>query len=125
MSDPMRPPMAPAGAPQGGPPRMGMQGQGSVLNPNDMARKVSSGQISMDMTIRDFYAQMGLDVDQNTLGDLAQTMKGQAQTATPVGKMRATAGGVAAGPPAAPPPGGMAGLMSRAGGSPPTNGSRY
>jgi hypothetical protein len=93
-----------------GDPMQAMRGQESVLNPTDMAMKSSRGEIRPDMTIRDFYQTLGLDVDRNTMADLSKVMIQQGRQANPMNKMQAMAGrGGPAGPggmPGRPAPGG-------------------
>jgi hypothetical protein len=78
----------------------------SIFNPVDATVMRESGQFPPDMTIRDFFAQQGVDVD-GPMTQLLQFVKGQAQKASPLGKMQAIAGGAGqqgGGEPSAPPP---------------------
>lgn len=105
------------GAPMGGPAPGGAgppPGRESLLNPMDMARKSQMGEVRPDMTIREFFADQGLDVDQHTIADMAQFLQGQMKNRTMAGKLGAGAPGG--------PPGGAPGGMP--GGMPPTPGAK-
>ena len=136
MSDPMmgRGMGMPPGGPQGGPqrPPSPVEKNLSVLNPQDAQLQMASGQITPDMTVRDFLAQQGVDVD-GPISQLAGFLDRQQQNANPINKMRNIAAdtalqkggspmpagkpGAAPGPQAAQPaPGGLQGLMGRLGG---------
>ena len=115
MSDPMRPPM-PGGAPQGNPLQTMRQNE-SVLNPTDMAMKGARGEVRPDMTIREFYQTLGLDVDRNTMKDLGAALAQQGKNANPMNKVQAMAGG---GRPMGGPPGmGRPQMPPQGGGAPP------
>jgi len=75
-----------------------------MLNPTDMAQKVSRGDVSQQMTVRDFLAQMGVDVD-GPVSQLAQALQKQSQMANPLNKIRMAGG---RGAPAPMPPRGAA-----------------
>jgi hypothetical protein len=72
----------------------------------DMAKKTQMGEVRPDMTIREFFANQGLDVDQNTVADMAQFLQRQVQNRTMAGKLGAGA------------PGGMPGRGMPGGGMP-------
>ena len=92
-----------------GKPMMGMsQGQGmggmsggdamgtvkqnmSIFNPVDAAAMRESGEITPQTTIREFFAQKGVDVD-GPVSQLVQFVQDQAKKAQPMGKMQAIAG---------------------------------
>lgn len=115
---PSKPMMPPQGM-GGGMPPQGMPGGDamskvkenmSIFNPTDATMMRESGQFSPDMTVRDFFAQNGVDVD-GPITQLLKFVQDQAQKASPLNKMRAIAGQGAppAGPqagqgPSAPPP---------------------
>ena len=63
----------------------------SIFNPVDAAAMKESGQFSSNMSIRDFFAQQGVDVD-GPVTQLLQFAKDQAKKASPLGKMQAIAG---------------------------------
>lgn len=105
------PPGGPQGAPAGPP-----QGRESLLNPVDLVKKTQMGEVRPDMTIREFFAAQGLDVDRNTIADMGQFLAGQVKNRTMAGKLGApgaAAGGVAPGTPAPKP--GLQGLMGKLG----------
>ena len=114
MSDTMRPPM-PGGMPGGGGPMQAMRQNESVLNPTDMAMKATRGEVRPDMTIREFYQTLGLDVDRNTMKDLGAALAQQGKNANPLNKVQAMAR--PGGPPGAPP--GGAPPMGAQSGAPP------
>jgi hypothetical protein len=140
MSDPMRqqgqPPMgqAPQGqAPQGQSP-MGaspVTKNLSFLNPKDSALMASSGQINPNMSIRDFLAQQGVDVE-GPVSQLVEMGKRQIANANPMTKARNIAADTAlqkggqpspqpgvkpmVAPPGQPAPAGMEGLINKLGG---------
>lgn len=103
----------------------------SVLNPKDANLIGSSGQFSPDMTVRDFLAQQGIDVD-GPATQLVEMAKKQSANANPMNKMRNIAAdtGLKPGgqpstmpgvkpmvaPPGQPAPSGMEGLLNKLGG---------
>lgn len=124
------PPGRPMGAPMGGaPPRAAPPpSTRSMFNPQDVAGKAQTGDISMNMTLEQFFQKnYGLSM-QSTLGEFIEKTKGQMKNATMLGKAGAQQS--PQGPPAAPrapmgapsapprsaPPMGMDGLMSKLGG---------
>lgn len=136
MSDMMRgggaPPArpAPGGAPPGG---GGMASKMSMFNPTDVAAKASRGDLNQNQTVGQFLQKNFGVSPQDPVQKLFQSIKGQAQNSTALGKIGGppTPGGARpgapppAGPapggapaprPAAPAPGGMQGLMSKMGG---------
>lgn len=135
MSDMMQRPMprpggAPGGMPGGAPGGMGgmpnnrMKQNETILNPNDLAAKATRGEVNPQMTIRDFLeSELGVDVD-GPVSQLASALKGQAQKASPLGKVRAM-GGAQGGIPGERPSGGgapgMEGLINTIG-RPPSGG---
>ena len=101
MSDPMN-----AAPPMGSPP-MGqdpVQANKSLFNPADASLMKQSGEISQDMTVRDFMQTMGIDVDGpvTQLFDAAGPMSKQMQNKGGISKMQNIAQG--AGPSAPPGP---------------------
>jgi hypothetical protein len=92
----------------------------SIFNPTDATIMRESGQFNPNMTVRDFFAQNGVDVDGPVI-QLLKFVKDQAQKANPLNKMKAMAGGGPQGqPPQAPqgmPPGapqeGLGGLVKQ------------
>ena len=82
-----------------------MQANRSILNPADAAADAQEGNISADMTVRDFLAKMGVDVD-GPVSQLIEAFKGQQAKAGGMGKIQALSGG---GQPPGPPPGGPMG----------------
>ena len=70
-----------------------MRATESVLNPTDIAVKSARGDLRADMTIREFYESIGLDVDRNTLADAGRTFAQQARMARPSAKVQAMAQG--------------------------------
>jgi hypothetical protein len=103
----------------------------SMLNQGDVALQMASGQITPDMTIRDFFKGKGIDVD-GPLSQLMDFMGKQKENANPINKMRNIAADTAlqrgggpqtqpgvkpmVAPPVQPAPAGMEGLMNRLGG---------
>lgn len=128
MIDPMNMPQMPMQGPQGPSP---VTKNLSALNPNDASLMAASGQISPDMSIRDFFQKQGIDVD-GPVTQLVDFAKKQVQNANPINKMRNIAseaslkpGGAPptmpgakpmVAPPSAPAPSGMEGLLNRLGG---------
>lgn len=92
---PGKPMMPPQGMPQqgmGGGAMDAVKQNMSIFNPVDAAAMREGGQFSPDMTVRDFFAQQGVDVD-GPVTQLLQFVKDQAKKASPLGKMQAIAGG--------------------------------
>ena len=82
----------PNGPPGGAPSRpKPFSGTESVFNPNDMAQRLSSGQVRPDMTVEELWGMMGIQ-GTDTIQEAAQKLKGQAQTATMGGKAQVAAG---------------------------------
>jgi len=129
MSDPRMPPQ---GMPQGAPPQgpSPVMKNLSVLNAKD-ANLIGSSGMSPDMSVRDFLAQQGIDVD-GPVTQLVEMAKKQSQNANPMNKMRniANDAGLKPGgqpptmpgvkpmvaPPGQPAPAGMEGLLNKLGG---------
>jgi hypothetical protein len=102
----------------------------SVFNPKD-ANLIGSSGMSPDMSVRDFLAQQGIDVD-GPVTQLVEMAKKQAMNANPMNKMRniANDAGLKPGgqpptmpgvkpmvaPPGQPAPAGMEGLLNKLGG---------
>ena len=118
--------MSPTGIPKGNSP---VEQNESILNPADAAKQKQLGQLRPDMTIREFFEAQGMDVDRNTLMDLAQFSQKQMQNRTMPGKLRNMQGATpqapgpqAPGPQAPtsgapmPPSSGMEGLVNKLGG---------
>jgi hypothetical protein len=98
-----------------GDPLRDMQSKESLFNPADASMKVARGDFQPNMTVRDVFAKMGIDVD-GPATQLTKLFQDQMQKRTMAGKMGMAppAGGPQGQPPApmpAPAPGGMAGLM--------------
>ncbi len=116
MSSPMRPPMgappgpSPMGPPPGGAPAGPDPATSSMFNPADAAGMLASGSMNENMTVRQVFERMGIDVDE-PVKVAAEKLKGQMQGATGLGKAQRMAGGAPpmGGPPGGPPPGGMGG----------------
>jgi hypothetical protein len=126
------------GMPPGGP-QMPQGGAGpspveknlSMLNPGDAAMMAGSGKFTPDMTVRDYFKQLGIDVD-GPVTQLVQLAQKQTQNANPINKMRNIAADTAlqkggqpptmpgvkpmVAPPGQPSPSGMEGLLSKLGG---------
>lgn len=64
----------------------------SMLNPTDMAGMASRGDVSQDMTVRDFFQKFGVDVD-GPVSQLANFAKKQVENADPLNKMQNMARG--------------------------------
>lgn len=124
--------MPPQGQPMGGGRQPSpMMKNLSVLNPKDANLMANSGQMSPDMSVRDFLAQQGVDVD-GPVTQLVDLAKKQASNANPMNKMRnmsadaslkpggqpPTMPGVKpmVAPPGQPSPAGMEGLLNKLGG---------
>lgn len=109
MSDPSMMP------PGGGDPLQAMKSKESLFNPADMAMKASRGDVQPNMTVRQVFEKMGIDVE-GPASQLTQLFQQQMQNRTMAGKMGMAqpAGGPRGAPPApmpSPGPGGMEGLM--------------
>lgn len=77
-----------------------MDAQRSLLNPTDLSNAASSGQIDpRKTTIRQFFAQQGVNVD-GPLIELLKLYQGERSKANPLEKMKALA--PEQGPPAPP-----------------------
>lgn len=118
MSNPMMPPQGP---PPGMPPQggggMDVKSKMSIMNPTDLAAKVSKGDIRPDQTVAEFLQRNFGVSPQDPVQKLMQSLKSQAQNATMAGKMGAPQGppkpmGAPAGPPSQP-PGGMDDLIKQ------------
>jgi hypothetical protein len=128
MGDPMMK-MGAGGPPPGGPSPV-MKNM-SALNPVDAATMASSGNFTPDMTVRDYFQKMGIDVD-GPVTQLVEFAKKQSQNANPMNKMRNIAADTAlqkggtpqpmtgpkpmVAPPGQPAPSGLSGLMQKLGG---------
>ena len=101
MSDPMMNPMPGPKPPMGQDP---VQANKSLFNPADASLMKQSGEVSQDMSVRDFMQTMGIDVDGpvSQLFDAAGPMSKQMQNKGGVAKMQNIAQG--AGPSAPPGP---------------------
>lgn len=75
----------------------GLKQNRSVLNPTDLSMMQQEGEITPDMTVRDYFAKLGVDVD-GPLTQLIEMGKQELQKANPLNKMQAIAGGPKAGP---------------------------
>lgn len=132
MSDQMPQGMPPQGNPMsGGRQPSPVMKNLSVFNKNDAALMGASGQLSPDMTVRDFLGQQGIDVD-GPVTQLVEMAKKQAANANPMTKMQNIAAdtGLKPGgqpptmpgvkpmvaPPGQPAPSGMEGLLQKMGG---------
>lgn len=105
----------PVGMPTGMPDEAGakIEGARSIFNPADAAMMKTRGDVTAQMTIRDFLQKEGLNVD-GPLTQLVDYAKTQLKNASPVGKAQEIGGGM---PPAGGPMGGPP--MAPAGGPPP------
>jgi hypothetical protein len=84
-----------------GSPGMGMGGSNptmqtieenrSMFNPTDLASMKTNGEITPDMTIRQFFESQGLDVE-GPVTQLVEWQMSQIQKADPLNKMKAIAG---------------------------------
>ena len=106
----------------------------SAFNATDVAKNARIGRITPDMTIREYFQVNGMDVDRNTVADLAQWAQKQAQQRTTLGKIQSAGASPlpSGGPPPrmpagqgapspmgggpTPPAGGMEGIMRKLGG---------
>lgn len=75
----------------------------SMFNPTDMSMMKQEGEITPDMTIRDYFSKLGVDVD-GPVTQLIEMGKQQMQKANPLNKMQAIAGGPKMGQPQGQPP---------------------
>lgn len=87
----------------------------SMLNPGDAAMAMEEGSIGPDMTVGQWFGQMGITMDM-PVTEALEKMKMQSQNATGLGKAQSMAGGAPPGPPPGmgggmPPPTGLDGLM--------------
>lgn len=93
MSDPMmggRPPMPPQGGGMGGPPPgggMDVRSKMSMMNPTDMAAKVSRGDVRPQQSVGEFLQKNYGVSPQDPVEKLFAAVKDQAQNATVPGKM--------------------------------------
>lgn len=137
MSDPMGAMPPKSGMPPQGLPMSGGRGPSpveknlSVFNPTDAALMGVSGKMTPNMSVRDFLAQQGIDVD-GPVTQLVELAKRQMANADPLTKMRNIAAdsslkqggqpptmpGVKpmVAPPGQPAPAGMEGLLNKLGG---------
>ena len=114
MSDPMmggRPPMPPQGGgmPPGGMPQgggMDVRSKMSMMNPTDMAAKVSRGDVRPQQSVGEFLQRNYGVTPQDPVEKLFAAVKGQAQNATVAGKMGMPPRGPQGAPQARPPMGG-------------------
>ena len=130
MGDPMSVPQSPP-PPQGPPGQSPVNKNLSVLNPADAQLQFASGQVTPNMTIREFLAKQGIDVD-GPISQLQGFLEKQQQNANPINKMRNISADTAlqkgggpqsmpgvkpmVAPPGQPSPAGMEGLMNKLGG---------
>jgi hypothetical protein len=63
----------------------------SILNPRDAFMMKEQGKIRKDMTVRELFGGLGVDVD-GPVTQLAEMVMREKQKADPLGKMRALAG---------------------------------
>jgi len=79
----------------------------SMFNPTDASMMAQEGEIRPDMSIREYFATLGVDVE-GPVTQLIEMAKGQMQKADPMNKMKAIAGGPPQGqPPMGGPPQGQ------------------
>lgn len=64
----------------------------SMLNPTDLSMMKQDGEITPDMSVRDYLGKFGIDVD-GPISQLSEVYKQQKQKASMQGKMGAIAGG--------------------------------
>ena len=77
--------------------------QRSMFNPTDASMMAQEGEIRPDMSIREFFASKGIDVE-GPVTQLVEMAKGEMQKADPMNKMKAIAGGPPQGQPPQGPP---------------------
>lgn len=105
----------PSMMPPGGDPLQQMRSKESIFNPNDATMKVARGDVGPNMTVRQVFEKMGIDVE-GPASQLTAFFQQQMQNRTMAGKMgMAQPAGGPQGQPSAPMPspgpGGMEGLM--------------
>jgi len=93
----------------------------SIFNPTDMAMMKQEGEISANMTVREYFAKLGVDVE-GPITQLVDLAKDQMQKGDPLNKMKAIAGSPAGGPPMGGPPRGQLPQAPGGGVAPPTPG---
>ena len=74
-----------------------LQANKSIFNPVDATMMGQQGEISPNMSVREYFAKMGVDVD-GPLSQLIDAAKDQMAKADPINKMKSIAGGPAPGP---------------------------
>ena len=90
--------------PQGNDPMTAIKQNQSMFNPVDGAMMKQTGEITPDMSIREFFAKKGVDVE-GPITQLIEMGKAEMQKADPMNKMKAIAGGPKPGmPPHGQPP---------------------
>ncbi len=132
MSDPMmqKPQMPQQGMPQGAPPSPVTKNL-SMFNGRDAGLMQSTGQLSPNMSVRQFLEAQGVDVE-GPVTQLVDMAKKQVENANPMNKMRNIAADTAlqkggqpnaqpgvkpmVAPPGQPSPAGMEGLINKLGG---------
>ena len=83
MSDPMM---------GGQDPRQNLEANRSVMNPTDLNAMQQQGQISPDMSVRQFLENLGINVE-GPAQQLVELQKKHMQNASPTGKMQSMAQG--------------------------------
>jgi len=78
-------------------PMQTLQNNRSVFNPVDASVMAQEGEISPDMTVREYFAKLGVDVE-GPVSQLIDMAKDQMQKADPLNKMKSIAGGPTPGP---------------------------
>ena len=64
----------------------------SMFNPTDASMMAQEGSMNPNMSIREFFATKGVDVE-GPVSQLIEMAKGEMQKADPMNKMKAIAGG--------------------------------
>jgi hypothetical protein len=72
-------------------PMAAIQSQQSIMNPTDASMMGQNGEITPEMTVREYLAKEGIDVE-GPVTQLIDMAKGQMQMADPMNKMKAFAG---------------------------------
>lgn len=64
----------------------------SIFNPVDSSMMAQSGEITPDMSVREYFAKLGVDVE-GPISQLVDMAKDQMQKGNPINKMKSIAGG--------------------------------
>jgi len=68
----------------------------SIFNPVDSSMMAQGGEITPDMTVREYFAKLGVDVE-GPISQLVDMAKDQMQKGNPINKMKSIAGGPTSG----------------------------